>query len=452
VNAPVTLFGEQKPNSGERSMPLPRNAVVTVLLSLLVASTAAAALSPQYTEWRIGPAQWIMTNAEEKAWKQVKTDEEAIRFIDLFWARRDPTPGTPQNEARDAHNLRVKQADAKFAEKPKRGALTDRGRVWIVLGEPPSMTGDNKVLGASSSRVGTTVAPVPVTSVGGARGASPGGPGPTGFDVTGGRAMGARDVWVWEHEQASAAFGLPRVEIVFITDPGTNRTQRDVQRRDFGAAEGVTLRKQIVSPNLTELPDWAPAGGLDPKVRVSAAAVAAATQPKQILSTEVPMPMEPGPPNSASVPPISAAVTTPMPMGPAMAARGASRLVLSQDVYEIDGGSTTDPFAKLRSVDVFKKTDELGWAAQYCAQTDQEPTVGFTLRITGTAAGEVIDRSTPPDEIVPDRIKASPGCYMMRGAIPLEDMSPGKYTLEVLIKDPIVTSESYTLKRDFRIE
>lgn len=431
-------------------MTLPRNAAVAVLLSLLLASTAAAALSPQYTEWRTGPAQWIMTNAEEKAWKQVRTDEEATRFIDLFWARRDPTPGTPQNEARDAHNMRVKQADAKFGEKSKRGAMTDRGRVWIVLGEPPASLGSGgKTLGASDSRIGTT--PGGTSAGTGGRGATPGGPITTGFDVTGGRALGARDVWVWEHDQATAAFGLPRVEIIFITDPITNRTLRDVQRRDFVAAEGAALRKQIVNPDLTEVPEWAPAGGLDPKVRVAAATTTASAAPRQIMSTEVPMPM-PITPGSAAPMPMGPAVTTEMPMGPAMAPRGASRLVLSQDVYEIDGGATTDPFAKLRSVEVFKKTDELGWAAQYCAQTDQEPTVGFTLRITGTAAGETIDRSTSPDEIVPDRIKAAPGCYMMRGAIPLEDMSPGQYTLEVLIKDPIVTTESYTLKRDFRIE
>jgi GWxTD domain-containing protein len=422
-------------------MTLLRNAAVAVLL--LIASTAAAALSPQYTKWRSGPVQWIMTNAEEKAWKQVKTDEDAIRFIDLFWVRRDPTPGTPQNEARDEHNRRVKQADAKFSEPQKSGSLTDRGRVWIVLGEPPSNTGDGPKVTATGSHAGASSA-APSTAARGASEAAAGG----SFDPTGGRQMGAREVWVWEHDDSRTAFGSPRVEVVFITDPITGRTQRDVQRGSFGIAEAAALRKQIVNPNITELPEWAAFGGLEPKVRVAIAAPVAAAPVEGTPSTEVPVPMAAG----TSVPMPSPAGTTPMPMGPPMAPRGASRLILSRDVYEIDGESKQDPFDKLRSVDAFKKSDELGWAAQYCAQTDEEPTVGFTLRITGTAAGEEIDRSAPPDEIVPDRIKAAPGCYMMRGAIPLEDMSPGQYKLEIVIKDPIVKSDSYRLERDFRIE
>ena len=48
-------------------MPQLRNVVVVALLTLLIAATASAALSPQYTEWRNGPIQWIMTGAEKGA-------------------------------------------------------------------------------------------------------------------------------------------------------------------------------------------------------------------------------------------------------------------------------------------------------------------------------------------------------------------------------------------------
>jgi hypothetical protein len=52
---------------------------------------------------------------------------------------------------------------------------------------------------------------------------------------------------------------------------------------------------------------------------------------------------------------------------------------------------------------------------------------------------------------VPDRIKAVPGCYLMRGMIPLEGMTAGTYALELSIEDP-VSKASHVLKQDFAIE
>ncbi len=117
-------------------MPRFRTAGAVFALTLLVATTASAALSKKYQEWREGPAQWLMTVEEQRAWRDVKTDQQAVDFIDLFWARRDPTPGTPENEYRSEFEGRVIFADKAYAEKGRRGSLTDRGRVFIVLGSP----------------------------------------------------------------------------------------------------------------------------------------------------------------------------------------------------------------------------------------------------------------------------------------------------------------------------
>jgi GWxTD domain-containing protein len=111
----------------------------TLAVSLLLiasAGSAAAALSPQYEEWRNGPVQWIMTADEKQAWKNLATDAAASDFIDLFWARRDPTPGTPENAYRDEFHMRVAHADESMHEDDVRGAMTERGRAYIVLGKP----------------------------------------------------------------------------------------------------------------------------------------------------------------------------------------------------------------------------------------------------------------------------------------------------------------------------
>src|SRR6185369_18082539 len=115
-----------------------RAAALTAILTFAVSSFAA--LSPKYQEWGEGPVRWIMTSDEQRQWKQLATDEDAEKFISLFWARRDPTPGTPVNEFKNDFESRVMVADQRYADINStgqvitRGSMSDRGRVLLVLG------------------------------------------------------------------------------------------------------------------------------------------------------------------------------------------------------------------------------------------------------------------------------------------------------------------------------
>ena len=53
-----------------------------------------------------------------------------------FWTATDPVPLTPENEALDAYLHRVQIANFRFRESGVPGWLTDRGEVYITLGEP----------------------------------------------------------------------------------------------------------------------------------------------------------------------------------------------------------------------------------------------------------------------------------------------------------------------------
>jgi GWxTD domain-containing protein len=53
-----------------------------------------------------------------------------------FWKATDPTPITPENEALDDYFRRVQQANVRFQDEGQPGWLTDRGEVFITLGEP----------------------------------------------------------------------------------------------------------------------------------------------------------------------------------------------------------------------------------------------------------------------------------------------------------------------------
>jgi hypothetical protein len=207
-----------------------------------------------------------------------------------------------------------------------------------------------------------------------------------------------------------------------------------------------------VNPDLKEVPAWALRGGLEPMaVRIIDAETARQQQlANEAAAAQLRAEQEKAAAAGTGKAPKVIETTVPMPEVK-WEPRGITRLTLTRNVYEIDPETGADPFKKMTSVASFKANDELGWASQICAATNDEPNVKFTVRLTGTAAGEEIDRASEPDEMVPDRIRALSGCYMLRGEIPLEGMSPGSYELQVAITDP-TTGRDTILKQPFRIE
>jgi GWxTD domain-containing protein len=61
---------------------------------------------------------------------------ERGRLWRQFWRATDPDPQTPENEAIDAYLARVGVANQRFREEGGAGWRTDRGEVYITLGEP----------------------------------------------------------------------------------------------------------------------------------------------------------------------------------------------------------------------------------------------------------------------------------------------------------------------------
>jgi len=55
-----------------------------------------------------------------------------------FWLRRDPTPGTPENEMKEENYRRIAFANDHFTEKIP-GWRTDRGMVYIKYGPPDTL-------------------------------------------------------------------------------------------------------------------------------------------------------------------------------------------------------------------------------------------------------------------------------------------------------------------------
>ncbi len=89
------------------------------------------------TEWVDGPARWLILPDEERRLRRLRTNQEAVAFLEDFWNRRDPDPDQPGNPFLQVFSQRVEAADRLYGEGGTRGSLTDRGRALILLGPPP---------------------------------------------------------------------------------------------------------------------------------------------------------------------------------------------------------------------------------------------------------------------------------------------------------------------------
>lgn len=111
-------------------------------LSLLVLTTSAFAvgsdeISLKHKKWLEEEVVYIITAEEKKAFRKLESEELRDKFIDIFWQKRDPTPGTLQNEFKDEHYKRIEYTNKYFGPRGRdNGWRTERGRIYIMLGEP----------------------------------------------------------------------------------------------------------------------------------------------------------------------------------------------------------------------------------------------------------------------------------------------------------------------------
>ena len=95
-----------------------------------------ASLATPYMKWLNEDAAYIIAPDERMKFLALTTDPEREKFIEQFWLRRDPSPGTGRNEFRDEHYRRIAYANEHFTIAGKPGWATDLGHVYIVYGPP----------------------------------------------------------------------------------------------------------------------------------------------------------------------------------------------------------------------------------------------------------------------------------------------------------------------------
>jgi GWxTD domain-containing protein len=106
----------------------------------VVQQTAPQNQTPQvYQKWLDEDVHWITARDERAAFLKLSSNMERDKFVEQFWLRRDPTPGSSRNTFKEEHYRRIAYSNFHFSTPSLSGWKTDRGHVYILFGNPDSI-------------------------------------------------------------------------------------------------------------------------------------------------------------------------------------------------------------------------------------------------------------------------------------------------------------------------
>jgi GWxTD domain-containing protein len=95
---------------------------------------------------------WVFfTEEEDKLFRNLPDAESRQEFIEEFWLVRDPDPRTEKNEFKIEIDQRIEYADQHFKEVSGPGRVTDRGKIFLLLG-PPDEIRQRRAIESQSGR------------------------------------------------------------------------------------------------------------------------------------------------------------------------------------------------------------------------------------------------------------------------------------------------------------
>lgn len=111
-----------------------RRSTLSLLLVLMAAPPSQAGkIDKKWIEEEVAP---LLAKDDEKAFKELKNDDERERFAEVFWAKRDPTPLTPANEFKDEYYRRLAFVQSSQFPRARGGLKSEMVRVFLLLGQP----------------------------------------------------------------------------------------------------------------------------------------------------------------------------------------------------------------------------------------------------------------------------------------------------------------------------
>ncbi len=193
------------------------------LAGIVLAASALAELTKN-KDWDKSPEAYFLSSAERAEWKAVASDEEADKFIALYYARRGGEP------FKQEISRRIAAADQQFKmQRYKRGADSVRGHLLVVLGTPSRVSQSRAQEGAAAE--GGDILSIDTRS--GATAA-------TAISYT----------WTYAVDKFPAGSGIPELKAGITVDPAQGRDTL-VNTREVEKAMATMAERSIVNPNAT---------------------------------------------------------------------------------------------------------------------------------------------------------------------------------------------------------
>jgi GWxTD domain-containing protein len=113
-----------------------RVAAILLIFVLGPLSLATTGDPDPFQQWLNRDVRWIITAQERSDFLKLTTDQQRTAFVEDFWARRNPVPGSSVNLFKQEHYRRIAYSNQHFSTPTLEGDSTDRGHVYIVYGRP----------------------------------------------------------------------------------------------------------------------------------------------------------------------------------------------------------------------------------------------------------------------------------------------------------------------------
>ncbi|HEV8609572.1 MAG TPA: GWxTD domain-containing protein [Thermoanaerobaculia bacterium] len=208
-----------------------------LLPCLFLLTTAGAPLRAQAPaaaddeDWAKSPEAYFLTSDEKREWQRLASRENRQEFIERYWLKRDPSPGTPANEFHDLVLNRIRTADGRYRIEKTSGSRTAQGFVFIVFGTPARVQ-EQRARGPEAPR--NPVAGAPNNPVG--------------------LIEGTEMVYTWNYERDRTprvleALGIPTLSINIVVEPQRHRDELQKPGLVNDYRERLA-RKSIVNPDL----------------------------------------------------------------------------------------------------------------------------------------------------------------------------------------------------------
>ncbi|HET7711289.1 MAG TPA: GWxTD domain-containing protein [Thermoanaerobaculia bacterium] len=162
--------------------------------------------------------QILATDEERDRWGRLRDDLERSEFIDRFWRTRDPITDTEENEFRREMIRRIRFAEQTFPAADERGALTDRGRVFVLLGAPSRVYRQPLQRGQTTFVIRSIRRPLD----------------------------GQVERWIYFRPQLPGSVPAQQVEFRFITQPGYGE---GVMEKEFMALKALEQARKATAPH-----------------------------------------------------------------------------------------------------------------------------------------------------------------------------------------------------------